>query len=71
MEACFMPSCKRQSSGRERKILKKSKKSKNTVKRTLALYTTIYVHVCRLYLPRSTCIFIHTHTKYYLYDHAQ
>ena len=67
MEAClrphgFMLSFKRQSFGRERKILeklKKSKKSKNTVVRTLGLSTTlsmcVCVCVCRLYLRIIMC----------------
>ena len=60
----FMPSYKRQSSGRERKILKKSK---NTVKRTLELCTTLCV--CRFYLHIIVCSrhnkkieTIHSHT---------
>ena len=38
-----MPSYKRQSSGSDRKRMEKSKKSQNTVKRTLSLCTTLYV----------------------------
>ena len=52
MTTGFMTSYKRQSSDREGKILKKSKKLKSTAKRTLELCTTLYVYVClsRLYL---------------------
>ena len=42
----LMLSCKWQSWGRQRNILKKSKKSKYTVKRTLELSTTLYVYEC-------------------------
>ena len=42
----FMTSYKQQSSGKERKILKKSEKSKNAVKKTFGLCTAIYVCVC-------------------------
>ena len=67
MEACprpqvFMTSYKRQSSGRKRKILKKSK---NTVKRTLKMSTNLYMSVymyvcmcmclCRLHLRIIVC----------------
>ena len=51
----FMPSYKRLSSGRGKKILEKSKKSKNTVKRMLGLCTTLCV--CGLYL----CIIVYGH----------
>ena len=45
----FMISYERLSSDRERKILKKEKKSKNTVERTLELCTTLYVRVVGIF----------------------
>ena len=56
-----MPSYKRQSSGRVRKILEKSK---NIVKRTLGLCRTLYVCVCVDYI----CIYLRLSPGYMSHD---
>ena len=37
----------------------------------LATHCDLYIQETTANLPRGTCIFIHTYTKYYLYDHTQ
>ena len=63
----------RQSSSREKKILEKSKKSKNAVKRMLGLCTThlcvcVCVWVCVDYICILLCVVVYVIVSMYVYD---